>query len=64
MKDAHAILCNDSVRFVVLDSFDNALAKMTSLKEDYYEKNKFVFNNNRKDYESMCNWHIRTVEYE
>jgi hypothetical protein len=30
-------------------------------KKEYFEKNKWNFNNDYKQYETICYWHIHTV---
>ena len=62
--NAHVICCNDSIEYVVLDDEPLAIGKMLELKNAYFERNKWAFNDDQEAYIRCCYWHIHTVNYE
>ncbi len=58
---AHVICCNDGIEFVVIDDKEKAKEKLAELRDAYYERNKFAFEN-QEAYKSQCYWHIYTVK--
>lgn len=57
----YIVFMNDSPEFVSPNE-EKAKQKMAELKEKYFEKNKWSFNNNRSEYKTMCYWHIHDVK--
>jgi len=57
----HAICCNDSVEFAVVEDAEKANAKMEELSTAYFERNKWSFKN-KDEYKARCYWHIHTVD--
>jgi hypothetical protein len=64
MKQAHVIRKNENIKFVVLNDYDLAIAKMEKLKKEEYEEHyKHIKNYSYDDYCRFFDWHISTVEY-
>lgn len=49
----HAICCNDSVEFAVIEDEDKAKDKMVELSAAYFERNKWNFKDEVK-YKNRC----------
>ena len=60
----HVICCNDSVEFAVIENLDKAKKKMADLSTEYYERNKWTFNQDADTYKRRCQWSINTVDGE
>jgi hypothetical protein len=58
---AHVICFNDGVEAVVIDDIDFANSELERLKNKYYEKVKFQFEN-REQYDQIVYWHIHSVK--
>ncbi len=59
---AYVICCNDSVEYVVLNDIDAANTKKEELKNECFEKNKWLFDD-YESYERMCYWNLQDVAY-
>lgn len=57
----YIVFLNDSPMFVLTDE-GVAKQKLVELKEEYFEKNRWHFNNDREEYNVGCIWHIRDVK--
>ena len=60
--NVYIICVNDSLEFATA-SEDRAKVKLQELKELYYKKNQYSFQD-RESYERRCYWHIHVVEGE
>ena len=58
---AHIIMSNDNPEAVVLCDYDEAVAVMDKLCEEYYETCGAMFSD-RETYDHVIHWHIRNVE--
>lgn len=56
----YVIRCNDSIRYVFMGSYEDALTKKEELRQAYYEQNKWNFLN-MEQYKQTCIWLISTV---
>lgn len=62
---AHVILCNDSVRFVVIGTALAAEEKLIELySADKERKHRYALLNQHQKYEDQYFWHIQTVSYD
>jgi len=65
---AFVITCNDSVQHVVRGTQEQAEVKLEELREDYFQRNRWVFGETeakqRDAFRLRCHWAARETPFE